>query len=101
TCSCWVSEDVGDATQWDVHPLGAVVELVAELVDGLLEQERVEEDAGMLGVGGQERLPVGRIEVAAQEPGADPAVPVVEPAAQLVVVGAPGGHRAAFLLEAQ
>src|SRR2546426_9203357 len=77
-----VAEERDDALERDGHPIGAVVELVGQLVERLLEEERVEEDRPLLAIARQERRAIDRRPGSAQEGGCDPHVPVPRPAVE-------------------
>src|SRR4051812_23914826 len=59
--------DLQDATQRDVQPGGAIVQLVADLVDRFFQQERVEQQTDRLQLRGEKARARGGLQPGAQE----------------------------------
>src|SRR2546429_9640027 len=75
-------QQLQDALDGDLHPLGTVVGLVAELVHGLAEQEGVEQDLGVGLRAGDEAGSLSDVEIGAEERSGRPRVPEAHPVLQ-------------------
>ena len=73
-------EELKDPPQRDRRPIRAMTQVVAHLVERLVEHVRAEQRVRVARVGGDERLPVGLVEVAGEEPD-DPLASLVAAAA--------------------
>src|SRR5262245_39250950 len=80
--SPWLVEQTEDAAQRDAHPGGPAAELVAQLVDALLEQQHRQRHLPLLARVRQQARALGVVAVGAQERGPDPARPEHRPALQ-------------------
>src|SRR5437870_4655650 len=83
-------EDVVERAEGDLDRSGSPIELRPQLGEGALEQEHVEEKRELGPALGQERRAAGRLEIAAQERGRAPRVPLLRPRFGRLAV--PGAH---------
>src|SRR4029453_16357163 len=72
-------KELEDAPERDTHPVGAVVDLVVQLVEGFVEHEKAEEGVTLSRIGRQEHGVARDVEVAAQKCTRRPRLPEPPP----------------------
>src|SRR6185437_8128559 len=79
-------QEIMNAGERNLDPIGAVVQLVSEFVDGLLKKIKVEERGEFAATGGKERRAGGRLEILREKLRAGPAAPGRGPGQQALAV---------------
>src|SRR4029434_7068186 len=75
-CRC---AELADSLQGDAHPVGTVIELIAQFIDGLLQQVGIQAHLTLVPRRWQQGRRTDGGEIRVYEPGRDPAVPHLGP----------------------